>query len=430
MKKRFKALFLSLVLILSMISCNTVFAAVADYPEGTEDVIVSLQINDPLMEVNGIETEIDAGRGTKPLIINGRTLVPIRAIIEAFNGNVGWDGDTQTVSLTMGEDSITLVIDSQIAYLNGMAHTLDVSPTIINERTMLPIRFIAEGFNLGVAWESDTQTVTLVRNYLDQAEYDYLMSVIPAYSGSPYAQINGGVPLFKEFEIIGGSFEYYSKLDNIGRCNVCMASVAPDLAPTDKRESISSVTPTGWVNKAYDTVPGKYLYNRCHLIGFQLTGENANNKNLITGTRYMNTEGMLPFENMIDDYVERTGNHVIYRVTPIFIDNNLVANGVLMEAFSVEDNGAGISFCVYCYNLQPSIAIDYSTGENWSEAPEGTESIAPDNSFEDTLSSKIYRTPSGKRYHLDPDCGGKNSYEVTMESALSAGLTPCQKCAQ
>lgn len=445
MKKRVQTLFLSIILVISMFAGNVVLAAVPNYLEGTEDVVVSLQINDPLMEVNGIETEIDAGRGTKPLIVGGRTLVPIRAIIEAFNGKVGWNGDTQTVELTMGNDIITLVIDSQTAYLNDKAHTLDVSPTIINGRTMLPIRFIAEGFNLGVAWESTTQTVTLVRNYLDQQEYDYLMSVIPVYSGSPYIQINGGKPLFKEFEIIGGSFEYYSKLDTFGRCNVCMASVAPDLAPTDDRESIGSVTPTGWINKTYDTVPGKYLYNRCHLIGYQLTGENANNKNLITGTRYLNIEGMLPFENMIDSYVEKTGNHVVYRVTPVFKNNNLVADGVLMEAFSVEDDGRGISFCVYCYNVQPTIAIDYSTGasslENnipdipFEETPENIVSDipvveVPESSPAEQVGTKIYRTPTGKRYHLDAECGGKNSYEVTMNEALSAGLTPCSKCAK
>ena len=136
--------------------------------------------------------------------------------------------------------------------------------------------------------------------------------------------------------------------------------------PTEDRGIISSVKPTGWINKRYNNVPGGYIYNRCHLIGFQLTGENANKRNLITGTRYLNVEGMLPYENMVDDYIDYTGNHVMYRVTPVFTGDNLVADGVLMEAYSVEDNGKGIQFCVYCYNVQPNINIDYATGESWA----------------------------------------------------------------
>lgn len=392
------------------------------------DVVVSLQINDPIMEVNGVAAEIDAGRGTKPIVKSGRTLVPIRAIIEAFDGAVRWDSTTQTATLTLEDDVISLVIGSKTAYLNRAAHTLDVAPVIVNGRTMLPIRFIAEGFNLGVAWESDTKTVTVIRNSFDTQEYNRLMRLVPAYSGQPYVQINGGVPFFKEYEKIGGSFEYYSTRDFLGRCDVCMASVAEDLMPTGERGDIGSVTPTGWINASYDTVAGRYLYNRCHLIGYQLTGENANARNLITGTRYLNIEGMLPFENRIDDYVEKTGNHVMYRVTPVFRGNNLVADGVLLEAYSVEDRGRGISFCVYCYNVQPTVVIDYATGA--SRAASGSVTPAPSVPSTQPVGAHVYRTPSGKRYHLDPDCGGKNSYEVTMADALAAGLTPCQKCAK
>ncbi len=306
MKKHNKLLIILLAIICSI--CVSLSVSAAD----DTDVVVSLQINDPMMEVNGIETEIDVGRGTKPIVIEGRTLVPIRAIIEACDGVVGWDGATQTVKLTMADDVITLVINNKTAYLNNTAHTLDDAPTVINGRTMLPIRFIAEGFNLGVAWEGDTQTVTIIRNYFDTQEYNYLMNVVPDYSGSPYVEINNGTPLFKEYEIIGGSFEYYSTLDELSRCDVCMASVGDDIMPTEERESISSITPTGWINASYDTISGKYLYNRCHLIGYQLTGENANERNLITGTRYLNIDGMLPFENLIDDYIENTGNNVMY----------------------------------------------------------------------------------------------------------------------
>lgn len=404
-----------------------VFACLPVSAVNDADVVVSLQIDNPIMAVNGVKTEIDSGNGTSPIVADGRTLVPIRAIVEAFDGVVEWDGGTQTVKLTMADDVIKLVIDSKTAYLNDSAYTLDVAPTVINERTMLPIRFIAEGFNLGVAWEGDTQTVTIIRNSFDEQEYNYLMSVVPAYSNSPYVEINSGVPLFKEYEIIGGSFEYYSKLDELGRCDVCMASVGVDIMPAEERESISSVTPTGWINAVYDTVSGRYLYNRCHLIGYQLTGENANERNLITGTRYLNIEGMLPFENMVDDYIEETGNNVMYRVTPVFSGNNLVADGVLMEAYSVEDNGSGVSFCVYCYNVQPTIIIDYATGMSRSEnGSAGTWTVAPPS---DTVTSTgVYRTPTGKKYHFSAVCGGKNSYSITMAEALGAGLTPCGKC--
>ena len=332
------------------------------------DVVVSLQINNKMMKINGQTSEVDAGRATTPVIVNDRTLVPIRAIIEAFGGDVLWDDDTDTTTLKMKNDTIKLAIGSKTAYLNNRAKTLDVAPTIINERTMLPIRFIAEGFNLGVGYNGATQTVYIVRNTFEDDEYQRLVNMLDGYDGRASVKINNNKPFFKEYEIIDAAFEYYSTLDELGRCDVAMASINKELMPTEKRESISSVKPTGWINKAYDNVDGRYLYNRCHLIGFQLTGENANKRNLITGTRYMNVDGMLVYENMVDDYIDNTGNNVMYRITPVFIGDNLVADGVLMEAYSVEDNGAGISFCVYCYNVQPGIIIDYKTGASKSAA--------------------------------------------------------------
>jgi DNA-entry nuclease len=179
--------------------------------------------------------------------------------------------------------------------------------------------------------------------------------------------VNGNVPFFLPEEITDESFEEYAELDALGRCGVTMACVGVDIMPTEDRGEIGSVKPTGWQSVKYDCVEGKYLYNRCHLIGFQLAGENANKRNLITGTRYLNVEGMLPFENMVDDYVDETGNHVLYRVTPIYEGNNLVASGVQMEALSVEDGGVGIRFNVFVYNVQPGVVIDYATGENWAE---------------------------------------------------------------
>ena len=388
----------------------------------SKDVVVSLQINNPIMKVNGVNTEIDKGEGTKPVIINGRTLVPVRAIIEAFDGTVQWDGARRTVTLNMENDTIELEIGDSIAYYNDKAYTLEAAPCIINERTMLPIRFIAENFNIAVAWNNDTKTVFLVRNFFDEEEYERLMSSVPEYSGEPYVLVNHNKPYFRNYELIDASFEYYSKLDNLGRCGVCMASVGEDIMPTEKRGSISSVTPTGWINAQYDNVDGKYLYNRCHLIGFQLTGENANKRNLITGTRYLNVDAMLIFENMVDDYIEKTGNNVVYRSTPVFEENNLLADGVLLEGYSVEDNGKGISFCVYCYNVQPGIFIDYKTGK--SSIGGNVQNEKPQNT-----GATVYRTPTGKKYHLDMDCGGKNSYSVDLDSAINSGLTPCSKCA-
>lgn len=187
---------------------------------------------------------------------------------------------------------------------------------------------------------------------------------IPEYSGEPYIVLNGNQPNFKEKDLTDVSFEFYSELDSLGRCGTAYANIGQDLMPTEKRGSIGKVKPTGWHTIKYDIVNGKYLYNRCHLIGYQLTAENANEKNLITGTRYMNTEGMLPFENMVADYVKETDNHVLYRVTPVFSGDDLLAKGVRIEGFSVEDRGDGICFHVFVYNVQPGIHIDYSTGES------------------------------------------------------------------
>jgi len=187
---------------------------------------------------------------------------------------------------------------------------------------------------------------------------------VPAYSGNPYVEINGNIPYFGGSDLTATSFEEYSDLDSLGRCGTAFASVGQDIMPTGERGPIGSVYPSGWHTVRYDCVDGRYLYNRCHLIGWQLTAENANEKNLITGTRYLNVEGMLPFENMAADYVRETGNHVLYRVTPVFEGNNLLASGVRIEAESVEDNGAGISFNVYCYNVQPGVTIDYATGDS------------------------------------------------------------------
>lgn len=195
----------------------------------------------------------------------------------------------------------------------------------------------------------------------------YTIDDIPSYDGSSYIVLNNNEPVFNKEDINQTSFEEYSPLDNLGRCGAAYANIGIDLMPTEERGSIGMIKPTGWHTVKYDIVDGKYLYNRCHLIGFQLTGENANPKNLITCTRFMNTKGMLEFENKVANYIKETKNHVLYRVTPIYEGDNRLASGVQMEAMSVEDAGKGICFNVYCYNVQPKIIIDYATGESFEE---------------------------------------------------------------
>ena len=193
----------------------------------------------------------------------------------------------------------------------------------------------------------------------------FSLDMVPEFSDEAYIPIHDNIPYFDVTELTTEEFEYYSELDELGRCGMTIACVGVDMMPTEDRGEIGSVKPTGWQSVKYDIVDGKYLYNRCHLIGFQLTGENANECNLITGTRYMNVDGMLPFEDMVADYVKETGNHVMYRVTPAFVEEELVARGVQMEAWSVEDGGDGVCYNVFCYNVQPGVEIDYVTGENW-----------------------------------------------------------------
>ena len=277
-----------------------------------------------------------------------------------------------------------------------------------------------------------------------QTESYDTVSDVPEYSGEPYVEINDNQPDFTEEELTTVSYEEYSKLDSLGRCGEAEACIGEDLMPEGERESISEVIPSGWENNEYEVVDGGYLYNRCHLIGYQLTGENANEENLITGTRYMNTEGMLPFENMVAEYVQETEYHVMYRVTPVFEGDDLVASGVHMEAESVEDDGEGISFNVYVYNVQPEITIDYSTGENWespqtaspsdAETAGARENSANESGENDEEQTYILNTSTHK-FHK-PDCSGvkdikeKNREEYTgiREELIERGYEPCGRC--
>jgi DNA-entry nuclease len=209
--------------------------------------------------------------------------------------------------------------------------------------------------------EANTETTQ------EATAFDY--NLLPAYSGEAYTVVNDNKPYFYPDYMVPKtytSYATYGDLDQLGRCTETFAIIGKDIMPTEPRGSIKDVKPTGWKIGKYDFVNGKYLYNRCHLIGYQLTGENANPKNLITGTRYLNVDGMLPFENLIAGYLKSNSQaHVAYRVTPIFIGNELVARGVLMEAMSLEDSGESVMFNVFCYNVQPGVEIDYNTGDNW-----------------------------------------------------------------
>ena len=260
----------------------------------------------------------------------------------------------------------------------------------------------------------------------EQSSFD--LSQIPAYSGEPYVVVNNNIPFFKDSDLTTEAFEKYSDLNSLGRCGAAYANVCQEIMPTEKRGAIGMVKPTGWQTVKYDWVDGKYLYNRCHLIGYQLSGENANEKNLITGTRYLNVDGMLPFENLVADYVHETDHHVLYRVTPVFENSNLVASGVLMEAQSVEDDD--VLFCVYCYNVQPKVTIDYATGE--SHASEDT-------NIQETSQSTGEQTyivnENTKKFHLpscssvkDMNSGNKREFTGDRQELLDEGYSACKTC--
>lgn len=263
---------------------------------------------------------------------------------------------------------------------------------------------------------------------------------VPEFKGESFVVINDNKPEFEESDYTTESFESYSELDSLGRCGAAVANIGKDLMPVKDRESISPVKPSGWQTAKYDCVEGKYLYNRCHLIGYQLSGENANKKNLVTGTRYMNVEGMLPFENEVADYVKKTDNHVLYRVTPVYEGDNLVASGVQMEAWSVEDEGKGVCFNVYAYNNQPGVEIDYATGKSRLAGEEAkkekTEESSHKTSGQAARETGQYICNTNTRKFHNPDCSsakdtkGKNRKETkeTREQLIQQGYEPCGRC--
>lgn len=263
----------------------------------------------------------------------------------------------------------------------------------------------------------------------------FSLSQVPKYNGEASVEVNGNKPYFTAKEKKNTkSFESYHKLDKLGRCGVTYANVCKDTMPTEERGAIGSVKPTGWHTVKYNgIVDGNYLYNRCHLIAYCLTAENANKKNLITGTRYLNIEGMLPYETMVANYVDRTGNHVLYRVTPVFKGDNLLASGVLMEGYSVEDKGKGIKFCVYAYNVQPDIKIDYKTGDS-KLISDKSKNTGNNSSDQETKQTYIVNLNT-KKFHK-PNCRSvssmsernKKTYKGKKSSLINNGYSPCKIC--
>ena len=279
----------------------------------------------------------------------------------------------------------------------------------------------------GSDYGSSTQNGSQLSGAGNHSQASVSLDSIPEYSGDPYVVVNNNVPFFHKEDLKAEAFESYGDLDSLGRCTVAYSMVGTETMPTEERGSIGQVKPTGWHAVKYDNVDGKYLYNRCHLIGYQLTAENANVKNLITGTRYLNVQGMLPFQNLTADYIKETGNHLLYRVTPVFEGDNLVASGVLMEGESAEDGGEAIQFCVYVYNVQPGIIIDYATGD--SRLDDGT-----GGSSQSARKTYVLNTNS-KTFHK-PDCGSvgkikdsnKQTFVGTREEAIKNGYSPCKSC--
>ena len=287
------------------------------------------------------------------------------------------------------------------------------------------------------ATETVSTAASITAEPTQEPIYKLNISDIPAYTGQPYVELNNNEPSFAESELTTELFECYSPLDSLGRCGTAYANVCKEIMPTEERGKIGMVKPIGWHTTKYDFVDGKYLYNRCHLIGYQLSAENANERNLITGTRYLNIQGMLPFENMAADYVKETNNHVLYRVTPIFEGDNHLALGVQMEALSVEDNGDGIKLNVFCYNVQPGVRIDYATGDNWPDGSmaakaEPAQVTAAHN--ETTATTYILNT-NKKKFHY-PACSSvkqmkdknKRVFTGSRENVITQGYEPCQKC--
>lgn len=355
-------------------------------------------------------------------------VMTITSCVPYNTGNDASDTDTSTSSTQ------TEIVTSETEKGTSSATTTTaVSTTSVTETTTVSVTTTSAATTA----EPEKQTTP------------FSLSDIPPFSNTPYCEVNNNKPFFTDEEITTQFYEYYPDLDSLRRCGACIACISLDMMPTTEREGIGMVKPSGWHLDKYDFVDGKYLFNRCHLIGYQLTGENANLSNLITGTRYMNNQGMLPFENKTAGYIRSTGNHVMYRITPVFDGDNLVATGVLMEAYSVEDNGQGLCFNVFCYNAQPGVVIDYSTGENHLDEnsdviildpfvedpaePPVIDRDMPDS--EDNQSQTYILNKNTKKIHY-PWCSSvedmaehnKQEYTGDINEIIGQGYSPCKRC--
>ena len=290
-----------------------------------------------------------------------------------------------------------------------------------------------------VANVDNTQTAITTSPQIESSVVDETQFGLPAYTGEAYTEINGMEAVFTENELTSADgTEIYGALDDLGRCTYAFAKVSPLTLPNEDRGDISKIKPSGWHSIKFDFIDGGYLYNRCHLIGYQLTAENANAENLITGTRYMNVDGMLPFENYVSDHVAKTGNTVLYKVVPAFVGDELIARGVFMSARSLDDNGEGVNFNIFCHNIQPNVEINYLTGDAKIASDDMTEDEWIDATSDDAASTTsiavnpdklVYITKSGKKYHADEHCSDmKNPTRTIIDDAVAKGYEPCKKC--
>ena len=414
MKTKFKSLSLILALFLTL---SSMFTACNTGSVSTPDITTS-------EEISTVITEESSYKYTEEL-----TESETEAYIE----------DTTDVLTSTVEDS-TDIEDTTLAKIPTSSHESEkVSETEVATESTDEEQASTEGTVEESSEETSEDTSEEATTLDSDMSAGFDIKKVPAYSGEGYYVVNGNKPYFTEDEITTAAYESYGALDSLGRCTTAMACLGQELMPTGDRGSISSVKPTGWIQKQYSCIKTQDLYNRSHLIAWSLAGEDANKQNLITGTPYLNQENMTLFEDMVRDYIKETGNHVMYRVTPVFEGNNLVASGVLMEAYSVEDKGDAIEFCVYLYNVQPGVVIDYATGESHEEGKDPTENPGNDNVIEGVEgvpegTTFIINTSSKKYHKLDSKYVGnltKNMQYTTLSEAelIAQGYVLCGNCA-
>ena len=375
------------------------------------------------------------------MIINDRTMVPMRGIFETLDFTVTWNENKRTIS-AKGSHIVNMQIGNYRMSVDGVISEIDTPPVIIDGRTLIPLRALIEGIGCEIYWDDAARTVDISYAGYDESRIpdnnpsenftslEEILDKIPDFSDSPYVIINNNIPYFTQSDFAEDSFEYYSELDSLGRCGQAFANIGYDLMPAEERGSIGQIKPSGWHTVKYDFIDGKYLYNRCHLIGYQLTAENDNEKNLITGTRYLNVEGMLPFENMVANYIRNNPDkHVLYRVTPIYKGNNLVASGLLMEALSTEDSGGSLCFNIYVYNNQPNIEIDYATGDSRVINAEVIPEKIIDENVTYIMNKKTMKFHNPYCPSVD-DMNEKNKlyFTGTRNEAVELGYVPCGYC--